>query len=171
MSDQNLAFLPFFLREPIYVVPEANPISLPEQKVPPAIPHLGEGKQGILVLVHEPDHAFLAPGDQAFLEKILQAVSLTLEDTVVVNMAGWEAHYQNGFSTDELLADFPCQACIVLGPVPDQWSQSNYFEKYCVTRGDNTPHLLLADALSEIAEDVTKKGRLWKCLQQLFVQT
>ncbi len=67
MSEQDLSFLPFFLREPIYVVPEAAPA--PQKETLPALPHLGEGKQGILLLVHEPDHVFLAPDDQAFLEK------------------------------------------------------------------------------------------------------
>lgn len=170
MNDQNLAFLPFFLREPVYVVPEAAAPS-PQKETPPALPHLGEGKQAILLLVHEPDHAFLAPGDQAFLEKILQAVSLTPEDIVLVNEARWTDHYQNGFSTDELLATFSCQTYIVLGSIPSQWSQSNYFEKYCVTKGDQAQRLLHADRLSEIAQDTAKKARLWKCLQQLFVKT
>lgn len=170
MSKQDLSFLPFFLREPVYVVPETTPPSLPEERTLPALPHRGQGRQGIVLLVRETDHAMLAPDDQAFLEKILQAVSLTLEDAVVVNTAGWEEHLQNGFSTDELLAGFSGQTYLVLGPVPGEWSQSNYFEKYRVIRGENAQHLLQADTLAEIASDTDKKVRLWKCLQQLFVK-
>ncbi len=41
MSDQNLAFLPFFLREPIYVVPEAA-LPLLKKKHYLTLPHRGE---------------------------------------------------------------------------------------------------------------------------------
>ncbi len=67
-------FLPFFLREPVYVVPEPEKLAV-ESTVPP-LPIAGLGKKGVLVLMHEPEYPFLSPADQTFLDKVLQAIEL-----------------------------------------------------------------------------------------------
>ena len=167
MNDQDFRFLPFFLREAVYVVPEPAPVPIKEPAPLPA--WLGKGEQPILLLVNEPEHEFLAPHDQAFLEKILRAVSLSLDDIMLINQEHAATHVQQGTSWDELLADLVYQTSIVFGEVPDHWSQSQYLEKYTVKQGADARQWLLADTLSVIAHDTDKKARLWKCLQQLFV--
>ena len=160
-------FLPFFLREPIYVVDEPDPVAQSPARTVPDLSYLGDSQNEVLIMTHEPDHEFLSASDQAFLEKILQAVSLRLDNVVIVNGSQLASHHQQGFSTDELLASFGYSITWVLGDAPDRWSLSNDLEPYEVNEV-NGRRLLLSDPLSVIAGDVEKKGRLWKCLQVLF---
>ena len=168
MTDQDTRFLPFFLRQPIYVVPEPErPDSEPTP--PPELSWQGEGKQEIMVLVQEPRYEFLAPEDQTFLEKILQAVSLTMGDVRILNINSVAPYLRQEISFDDLLAPYPYRTCVILGEVPTPWVQSSHFEKYRVTEGTHGQALLQADPLSIIASDTDKKGQLWRCLQQLFI--
>ena len=168
MSHQEYTFLPFFLREPVYLIPEPEPVKESDEPTVPEIPYVGKGQRKVLILVSAPDHKFLAPDDQAFLEKILQAISFTLDDILLVNLENLTTHLQRGFYLDELLATLSFQTCLVLGEVPDQWSLSHFFEKYTI-KERNDRQLLQTDTLSAMADDVNKKARLWKCLRQLFV--
>lgn len=161
-------FLSFFLREPIYVV-EPAPLPVPEPAPPavPKLPHRGAGRREVLLLVEEPNHEFLSPDDQAFLEKILPAVSLTTDDVVLINGDRLSHHRSEGFTTDQLLAPFPYRTCLILGNAPDYGLPTTHTEKYVVQEAAGRQYLF-ADALSAIAGDVEKKGLLWNGLQQLF---
>lgn len=160
-------FLPFFLREPIYLVDEPEPVVKSPERTIPDLPCLGSPRNEVLIVVNEPNHEFLSAPDRAFLEKILQAVSLQIEDTVIVNGHQFASYRQQDFSTDELLTPFGYSIAWVLGNAPDQWSLSSHLEPYEISEVDDR-QLLQSDPLSVIAGDVEKKGRLWKCLQVLF---
>ena len=167
MNDQDARFLSFFLREPVYVVPEPDPPPAEVASVP-EISRRGTGQREILILVSESDHEFLSPPDQVFLEKILQAVSLSPDDVTLINTRSLTEYVQQGFSMDELLSTVSYQTCLVFGTTPDHWSLSSFFEPYAVREGLDNHALLLADPLSVIAHSTDKKAKLWKCLQQLF---
>ena len=164
---ENNRFLPFFLREPVYVVPE--PEKLPVEPEASTLPVAGVGKEGILVLVYEPEHAFLSPTDQTFLNKILQAVSLLTEDIALVNWHAAQADLQAGLALDQRLPDQPYATTIVFGAVPRPWSRSNFFEAY-VVKSSETQRFLQANSLDAMAQNPTLKARFWKCLQQLFLR-
>ena len=163
MSDQH-NFLAFFLREPVYVVPE--PESLFSSSVP-EIPRWGRGRQEILILAREPEYEFLAPSDQTFLEKVLQAVSLASDDITLINTERLIELTQQGSSVDDLLATIPHRTGLVFGEAPDQWSLGGVLAPYVIEESDDR-RWLLADPLNEIATNTDKKALLWKGLQQLF---
>ncbi len=165
MSEDD-RFLPFFLREPVYVVPEpkksaAEPVAKP-------LPVAGLGEQSILVLIYEPEHAFLSPADQAFFKKILQALSLSADDIALVNWYRTEAKLQVGIALDQHLPDQSYKTTLVFGEVPQPWSQSNFFEAYTV-KSQETKRFLQAASLAKLAQDAALKVRFWKCLQDLFL--
>ena len=165
MSDQDTRFLPFFLREPVYVVPEPEPVA---KEVPrTTLAYQGEGKRQVLVLVREPSYPFLGPDDQAFLTRVLSAVSLSADDILLVNWESTSISRHQDAPMEELLPTFPYQMCVVFGEVPNPWSLANFFEKYRVTEAQGK-HLLQADDLVTLSDQVEKKARFWKCLQQLF---
>ncbi len=165
MTEDN-RFLPFFLREPIYVVTE--PEKVPVENALLRLPVAGFGKKDVLALVYEPEHTFLAPADQALLEKILQAVRLSTDDIALVNWHPAQADLQAGKALDPYLPPQQYQTTIVFGEVPP-WSQSNFFEAYKV-RNNGTQRFLQANSLATLTEDPAQKIRFWKCLQQLFLQ-
>jgi hypothetical protein len=166
MTEDN-RFLPFFLREPIYVVAEPEKVSV--ENAPLRLPVAGLGRKDVLVLVYEPGHAFLAPADQTLLEKILQAVRLSTDDIALVNWHPAQADLQAGKALDQYLPPRQYQTTIVFGEVPALWSQSNFFETYKV-KINGTQRFLQANSLATLTEDSAQKICFWKCLQQLFLQ-
>ena len=168
MNQPDTRFLPFFMRQPIYVVPEPEPLA-DRQAAIPELRRLGEGNKNILIIVQETHHEFLAPDNEALLKKILQAVSLSLEDVSVVNTESWEPYLQQEIPVERLLTTFPYQTCIILGNIPTPWAESSQFEKYQLREGTQGQAHLQADPLSVIQGDIQRKTQLWKCLQQLFL--
>lgn len=166
MNEDN-RFLPFFLREPIYVVAEPEKPSVESATAP--LPVAGLGKEGVLILVHEPAYPFLSPADQSLLEKILDAVGLSPDDISLVNWAPAEPFLEAGNSLDNQLPERANQTVLVFGEVPPHWSESDSFEKYAA-KSNGTQRLLQADALASLPGMPDNKLRLWKCLQQLFPQ-
>ena len=165
MNDQDTRFLPFFLRDPVYVVPEPAPT--PKQAPPSILAHQGLGEQRVLVLVHESNYPFLAPDDDAFLSKVLSAVSLRKDDVWLVNWEGALASLQQQVPLEELLPNLSYRQCLVFGEVPTPWSLTNFFEPYVVKKAEERL-LLQADTLAALANHTEKKTRFWKGLQQLF---
>lgn len=160
-------FLPFFLREPVYVVDDRK--TLPVESRAPLLPVTGLGKKGVLLLVREPQHPFLSPADQALLEKILPAVSLSADDISLVNWHPVQADLRGGQALDQYLPAQNHQTIIVFGEVPQPWSQSNFFEEYAV-KSNETQRFLQTNSLDTLNQDSVQKLRFWKCLQQLFPQ-
>ncbi|MGB3779191.1 MAG: hypothetical protein WA960_12600 [Tunicatimonas sp.] len=160
-------FLPFFLREPVYVVPEPEKLAV-ESTVPP-LPIAGLGKKGVLVLMHETEYPFLSPADQTFLDKILQAIDLSSDAIALVNWHSAQTGLQAGNVLDQYLPDQPYPTTLVFGEVPQPWSQGNFFEAYMV-KSNEAQRFLQADSLATLAHDPVQKVRFWKCLQQLFLQ-
>ena len=165
MTEDN-HFLPFFLHEPVYVV--AEPERVVEERAAPRLPASGLGTKGVLVLVHEADHPWLAPADHTFLSKVLQAVNLSADDVALVNWQAAQSALQAGITLDHCLPAPSYATTIVFGEVPTPWSQSNFFEAYAVNH-QGTRRFLRAEALDVLRENPEQKLRLWKCLQQLFL--
>lgn len=165
MTEDN-RFLPFFLRELVYVI--AEPEKVAEGSPAPSLSVVGLGTKGILVLVHDAEHAFLSPDNRHFLEKILQAVNLSADDIALINWHAAQPVLQAGIALKRCLPAEPYATTIVFGEVPTPWSQSNFFEKYAVNR-DGSQRFLQADALEVLRESPEQKLLLWKCLQQLFL--
>lgn len=165
MSEDH-RFLPFFIREPVYVVPE--PDKPPAEPTPPTLPVAGSITSPVLILTDTPEHPFLSSTDQTFLEKILNAVNLSTNDIALVNWHPVRSFLEEGAMLDQYLPGHAYQTLIVFGEVPHPWSKSNFFEAY-VVKTDETQRYLQADTLEILSHDPEQKVRLWKCLQQLFL--
>ena len=157
---ENAEFLPFFLTEPIYVVLEAALPAEPEVVVPE---FLGENQRDILMLVYEKEARFLSESNQAFLEKVLQALDLSWTDVALVNWA-----HQEDLFLPENLSLIPFQYCVTFGPLPPDWEMGNCFKQYHVTQDASGSRLLWADTLADTAPDLEKKRRLWQGLKSMF---
>lgn len=159
---EDTEFLPFFLTEPVYIVPEAELPAEPEVVVPE---FLGENHREILILVYEEDTQFLSKSNQAFLEKVLQALDLSWSDVALVN---WAHHADEDTYRMEGLSLIPFQRCVTFGLLPPDWETGHCFKQYDVTQDASGSKLLWADALTDIASDLEKKRRLWQGLKSMF---
>lgn len=154
--------MPFFLREPIYVVDEPEVPVPPEAPTTPELDYQGNQASEMLIVVHEPEHDFLSVADRAFLEKVLRAVSLGIDHVVLVN------GNQRALSHDELSAVLSYRVGWIANAKPGWGLLEKDLPLYTVSQDKGDQQWLRTDSLSAIAGSVAKKAQLWQCLQQLF---
>lgn len=172
-EKNNLHFLPLFISESVYIIEEPAPFfteTLTQNKADATplaekIPTLGDNVKHILVLVDEEHTEFISQQDQVLLHNILKAVHLSLQDIALVNVSKIPLA---STLLPQALDRLPFHTLISFGAQVAGWTLCNYFSKYTVTFDDAKRKILLADQLSELANDPYKKKRLWLCLQQLF---
>jgi hypothetical protein len=58
------------------------------------IKFLGENRKGVIIIVNQPEAAFLVEDDLAFLTNILKACKLNLADIAIINAAKEEINYE-----------------------------------------------------------------------------
>ncbi|MEM8969312.1 MAG: hypothetical protein AAGE93_23040 [Bacteroidota bacterium] len=154
MIDSNPAFLPFFFQEPIYIANETTEGT--------AYQPLGNNMWRVLVLVDESDVSHLSQESKQLLEKILQAVQLSLDDICLVNI-------QQAPEPNRVEFELEYSYYITFGMPPEAWQFNSFSKKYVVDKDDTGKAYLWADSLIEIASDVEKKKALWISLKTLFL--
>ncbi len=121
----------------------------PDKQPNTGIKYLGNNESGVLVLVHNPAHTFLAEDELAFLSKILGACKLNIGDVAIINTV----HY-----TDiQLIADTLSPAYIIA------------FEP--ATYPGTTPCVQsspLSNLTAETPEARELKSALWNNLKAMF---
>ncbi|WPP52584.1 hypothetical protein [Catalinimonas niigatensis] len=193
-SAEDLSFLRFFLTEPIYLLPETEPVKVREKAVPveesstdskteepvsaehsePVSPALslpeteGDNKQGVLLLFYDKENKSLNSESKLLLEKILKSVNLTFEDIALCNWAPLEAEFENQKGVFESIQKIKSTKILAFGELPLAWSLSHFFQKYHITQDAEGKKLLLADDLLKIAHNREFKVQLWNSLQQMF---
>jgi hypothetical protein len=191
-SAEDLSFLQFFLTEPIYLVPEAEPVIFKkeesiEEKVtvsaveapsaidpepassPLPLPETeGSNQQGVLILFHDKASSRLQAEHKQLLEKILKAIHLTFEDIALCNWAPLEITFEKQSNIFESIQKIKSDKILVFGDLPLAWSLSHFFQKYHITREAEGKKLLLADDLLKIAQNRELKVQLWNSLQKMF---
>jgi len=141
---RNPNFLKTFLKEGIYKV------SPPTVRYP-------------LVVLFENAPALVLPESQEdFLEKILQAVNLRLDEAKLINRLS-----PNPEDNWEDWQEIPSQYLIAFGTkIPVFKVDIPLYEvKYYKTLS-----FFVADSLADIAEDKDKKKQLWKVLQEMLLK-
>ncbi|MGI9544411.1 MAG: DNA polymerase III subunit psi [Cyclobacteriaceae bacterium] len=136
------AFLPLFINEEVYLIKDSKTKKEPS--------FWGNNKQGILILVSNLTLTSLSSEEDEVLQKILLSVELTYDDVAIVNA--------NKSNFEEI--DFKKALCF---GIPVQ-QQHNYYQVEEV----KGKQWLLVDSLAEIAQDRSKKKKLWQHLQLLF---
>ena len=126
-------------------------------------PITGDVDSTVLLMVTEPAHEWLEPGDQAFLQEILKAIKLSYDQVALVNLQHVETkHFDwlrgKGFGKVVLFGDDARAG----GMVPA--GQRPY-----MTAGHQSATILCAEPLSAIRADRNKKVALWNALKELFL--
>jgi len=134
---------------------------LREEKSSYEVPFEGINTKNAIVIYQTNESEELPEDELLFLEKILGAVNLKLEEVVLINIA------QHKVSFSELKNNVVFTTMITFGIWPGQISLNINNKRYCEYSLLNTK-VLFADSLQEIMRDPQKKVLLWKELQTLF---
>lgn len=192
--DEDLSFLPFFLTEPVYLLPESLPLTERED-APEAIgpskeleeadqpvseleqpeslslqlPVIeGENRTKVLILFYQPDAENMNEDASRFLAKVLKAVKRDIDDVARCNWALLERQETALPDVYESIQTIDCKKILAFGDLPLAWSLSHFFQKYHITQDASQRSLLQADHLHEIAQNRDLKVKLWESLQRLF---
>ena len=122
MKVEHPNALRFILQDEIYLLDEdknySKPVPADHAEVTPDpeietkpvnFNYLGANKKNLLILVHYPEHDFMAESHLTALESVLARLSHTSEDVAILNMAKHEVNQ------DQLLSHFMPKTIVVLG--------------------------------------------------------
>lgn len=148
---------------PAPAAPSIEPPVAP--RTPAAVPplkYLGENQQHILILVRDTSAVFLEEKAFQFLLSVLEACKLSMACVALVNLAGETAR-----SPEAIADELGSTQVLLFGIDIGALDLPMVFPTYQVQPHGRRTYLG-ADALSQIAEERTLKGRLWACLKQMF---
>lgn len=150
---EHPAALPLLMGEDLYIIREKQAYS--------QFDYLGNNNRYILILVKETKETYLSESDQAFLTKILGAVKLQFEDIALVNV---QTHPKVDFT--QLKNYFSCTKLLSFGisaaEIGLKNSSLNELHEYQNTK------IIIAESLSILAKDDSRKKLLWLTLKKLF---
>jgi DNA polymerase III psi subunit len=189
-EDQDLSFLPFFLTEPVYLLPEEEKTleeavaveaaaenqpaaetgdrDEPEQDQLEKPVYEGKNRRQVMILVYNYADARLPAADKALLGKILQALDLDFEDVALCNWALLQQKADERPDIYERLNRIDADKVIAFGDLPGSWSCTHFFSKYHISHDQAGTAFLHSDGLLEIAQNKDLKVLLWDSLQKLF---
>jgi len=130
-----------------------------EKEISPAVSLIYEGRndKGILLILND-----ISTEEKAFLEKVLGAVKLTLNDCAMLELSK-----NNSTEHKALIEEFKCKTILNLGveqQLPFLQGINNYKINFVADK-----KALKTDNLKAIMADVAKKKQLWESLKQLFL--
>ena len=123
---------------------------------------LGNNKKRVLILVQSDETLYLPDDQLSFLQGILTACHLTMEDVAILNVKkNPSVTYKS--ATSELQSE----KLILFGIQPHQIELPVNFPTYQIQQYNNQVYLA-APQLSDFHDNKAEKTKLWKCLQQIF---
>lgn len=122
----------------------------------------GGNKQQIILVVDNPDVAFIRDEQLTFLSGILNACKLTLEDIGLVNIASYPA-----LSYKKISETLTPRIVIMFGILPDA-IQLPFVMPEFQRQSYNNQVYLSAPSLNELENNKELKRKLWIVLQQIF---
>lgn len=155
MKINSIAFSTLFTNENLYFIPSKKEI---KQKNT-----LGNNQKKCLILVNEQEQQVIDENNLTFLQNILKAISYTLDDILLLNIASYPLTFEeliNNYSPKQLIL-FDVSA-FQLGIQERQIIQYELHEI-------NNLQLISADSLTEIQKNIDKKKALWINLQRIFL--
>jgi len=131
-------------------------------ETPTTLPMLGKNGRKISWVVNESGNAILPAAPLRFLQDVMQACRLTMDDVSILNVShlpsatytNWNAHLQS-------------DTIILLGPTPAEVGVPLNFPQFQI-QSHNKIRFLAAPALEELENDKLLKSKLWVCLKTLF---
>lgn len=137
----------------IYEKPQVDNVT--EEVKAATLTYKGQNTSSILLIVNS-----ILPEEQAFLEKVLGAVKLSINSCALLQLSE-----NSSFQHHELIERFESSTFINFGSQGLPFLQN--INNYKITFIEDKK-ILQSDDLKSIMTDVTKKKQLWECLQQLF---
>lgn len=122
----------------------------------------GGNKQHIILLVNNPDIAFVTDQQLTFLSGILNACKLTLEDIGLLNIASYPA-----ISYKTISDAFTPRIIMLFGIAPDT-IQLPFLMPDFQRQSYNNQVYLATPSLQVLENDKDMKRKLWMVLQQIF---
>ena len=134
-----------------------EPLDIPSEA---SIPLSGNYTNKVLVL-HDMANGLEGKPEHTLLQKIMQAVKVSLESIGIINVHEWEEA-----SLEQAIAQLQPQAIICFGEqnMPNHQALPSLYELGNI----NGCQILRADSLSLVNSDVEKKKQLWTALQLMF---
>ena len=169
LFDETLYLVPDSLQrsqrlaEAAASVPPEEPVSgdtLPR----PAYRLLGENRKGLVIAVSMPEAEFQALPGNVFLTKVLAAIQHSPADVAFVNIQRGDK-----LLLFDLAKETTLRSLVAFGPGLLDMSPDSKVNLYKPASIGQVP-LLLADPLSAVEPDVTKKKLLWAGLQAIFLK-
>lgn len=127
----------------------------------PAI--LGNPSSAILILLHAPEHDFIEPGDHGFLQDILKAIKLSLDEVAVVNTARIKDEHITYLQEDSF------DKVILFGEDKSGGRLITHPQNPYIIGKHEGRKTLKAEELQLIRSDRNKKVNLWNALKELFL--
>jgi len=122
----------------------------------------GGNKQHIILLVNDPEAAFITDEQLTFLSGILNACKLTLEDVGVLNINSYP-----GISYKKVAEIFTPRIVMMFGILPDT-IQLPFVMPEFQRQSYNNQIYLAVPSLNELENNKELKRKLWTVLQQIF---
>jgi hypothetical protein len=123
---------------------------------------LGKNLKRIVIVVSNPEVAYLEDDELNFLLGILSACKLTMDDVCIVNVAK-----NSGTNYSSIAAELNAEKVFLFGTSPGKIKLPLAFPDYQVQQYNNQVYLS-APALSGLQHDKAEKTKLWNCLKQIF---
>lgn len=164
MSLDNIQLSPFVIQDLF----QKSLVDINEAENDPVIVErkglnmFGGNKQHIILMVNNPDAAFVTDQQLTFLSGILNACKLTLEDVGVVNIASYPA-----ISYKIISETFKPRIVLMFGISPDT-IQLPFVMPEFQRQSYNNQVYLAAPSLDDLENDKDLKRKLWTALQQIF---
>lgn len=159
--SEDQTWLKQFITEDLYIIGGTRDLDEPEepaQEIEVENADKAPSKKVLIILVSEPP-APVPAGTMAFLKKILSAVQLHIEDTLIIDTG------ESSSNLDEIqINEF--EKCIVFHPtlsLPGIGDDRTYVE---IKSAGST--ILRADLIAQIETETPKKKALWTALQSMF---
>ena len=158
--------LPGFLLRDLYKesLVELNEIhQIPEKPADLKTNVLGNNQQQVLILVNYPGQLVITDPDLSFLQTILLACNLSLNDVAIFNMSvAGEVNYQS------LIESFKPKVILLFGVQQSGINLPVHFPDYQVQSFKDI-RFLSAPTLIELQEEKSIKLKLWAGLKKIFL--
>jgi hypothetical protein len=164
MSIDNISLPPLVIQDLFRkTLVDLNPTeNIPVVPIVKELNSFGGNKQHIILIVNNPDAAFISDQQLTFLSGILNACKLTLEDIGLVNIAS-----NPSLSYKKITENFTPRIVMMFGISPDSIELPFVMPEF-QRQSYNNQVYLSAPSLNDLENNKELKRKLWGVLQQIF---
>ncbi len=158
--DMNSETPPVESNKKVEIADQKQEVAVSKEVVPQKadLKFKGSNQRKVLIIVDYADHEYIAPEDEEFLSKVLQAVNISMTEVALLNLVS-----NSDFDYADALK-FEAAHILYFGKNKILPSQ---FTNYSIQSVSNR-QVLLSPSLAQIAAATSEKKLLWGALKQMF---